>query len=1025
MKDPRRRAISAFERIEQRIKRLARCIDLVKHPIIGWMCREGRYLAPGKYDAEGEWKPYTPDMSWGGEDKTAWFRADVEIPSSLHQKEVTLRLAPGGEGILRINGEAVYGLDHNHREYCLTSSAASGDRYAIEMECYVRDAPDDALRNDIRIVHRFDTAELAVMDPVLEGFYYDLSAALDAAIAFQDRNPEMSDRLTRLLDEALAAMDLNEGVTRIDRQQAVAARDRFRESSKGDFYHRAPGILHLVAHSHLDLVYVWPYRESVRKNVRTHLIAERMMQQYPHYVFTQSQAKLFHDLKIHHPEVFAQVKRRVEEGRLEPVGDMWVEADGHIPSGESWIRHILYGKQFFRNELGCSSAICWMSDIFGVPASIPQILCLCGYEVFYTAKQSVWNDTNEFPHHTFLWEGIDGSRVIGHIPPTHFVGHMDPASMLRHWDDYQEKQEAPNVLYTYGYGDGGGGPTEKMLEYGDRLARMGGFPGLQWSSPSTFVSELTASAKDLPVWADELYLEAHRGTQTTKGSLKFKNRRAEAALRSAEILSTISAWEAEPLLNRRDLEASWKTLLESQFHDGVTGTHCEEAGRETELAYDTVLRDARDWVTRACRLIAPAGEPGKCTLFNLTGTVDAGHVLWTHEGSVSLCCDGIPVPTQRLANGRLLSYVKDIPLLGHKAMATTEGPPDSNAPFTTNPNAIESSFYSLRFNDEGWIESIYDKQAKRELLTGPGNRLHMFEDTPGRFEAWDISRDYASLPVEAIRFLDLKDGDHGPLVTEKIVRWRVGSSTVRQHIRLYAHSRRIDFHTHVDWQEDRKLLRVSFPLAIHAGQATYEIAFGVIRRATRPVTSYEKAKFEVPFHRWFDLSEHGYGVSLLNDGKYGGCVQENVASLSLLKAPRFPDPSSDRGEHEFTYSLFPHPGDWQSGGTWQEAVLLNSPLELVEGENGKDSMEYLKVRPAGVAIETMKEAEDGDGWILRLVDYFGQRSDVIVTFPVQIRTVQPCTPLEEDHGATLEIGGSDFSFALRPFGIHTFRVRIQ
>ena len=1023
MKDPRRRAINTFERIEQRIERLARFIDVLTHPITGWSYREGRHLAPSQYDVEGEWKPYTPDINWGGEDRTAWFRTEVEIPSSMHGKEVTLRLAPGGEGILRVNDEDVYGLDYNHREYCLAPSATAGDTYTVELECYVRNAPDDALRNDIRTVHTFDTAELAVKDPELESFHYDLCAALDAAIALQDRNAEMADRLTRALRDALGEMDLREEAARVDRQQALAARDRFRASCDGAAYHRAPGTLHLVAHSHLDLVFVWPYRESVRKNLRTLLIAERMLDRYPHYVFTQSQAKLFHDLKVYHPEAFARVKRRVEEGRLEPVGDLWVEADGHLPSGESWVRHILYGKQFFENELGCSSPICWMSDIFGVPASIPQVLCLCGYQVFYTAKQSVWQDTNEFPHHTFLWEGIDGSRLVAHIPPTHFVGTMDPAMMLRHWDDYREKQEAPHVMYTYGFGDGGGGPTEKMLEYGDRLARLGGFPDLKWSSPRTFVQALTSAARDLPVWADELYLEAHRGTQTTKGSLKFKNRRAEAALRSAEILSTAAAWLGNPPGNRRDLEATWKALLESQFHDAVTGTHCAEAGEETERAYNAVLRDTRDCITQACGRIAPPNAPGKRTLFNLTGAVNAGHVRWTNDGPASLCCNGEPAPTQRLEDGKLLSYVKDLPALGHKTMALAGSPPDPAVPFTVEPDALHSPFYSLQFNDEGSIASIYDRQAKRELLAEPGNRLCLYEDTPGRFEAWDISRDYASLPLDTIRLLGIEDGNHGPLVTEKTAHWQVGSSTVRQHIRLYAHTRRIDFLTSVDWREDRKLLRVSFPLAIHADRATYEIAFGVIRRATRPVTSYEQAKFEVAFHRWFDVSEHGYGISLLNDGKYGGCVRDNVASLSLLKAPRFPDPASDRGEHEFTYSLYPHPGDWQSGGTWQEAVLLNCPLELVDGEADPDPMAYVHLSRAGVAVEALKEAEDGDGWIVRLVDYFGQRGDVSVSFPLAIGAVEPCTPLEQPHDAPLDASPSGFSFTVRPFGIHTFRIR--
>jgi len=1023
VKDLRRRPINEFEKITQILADLLARVDEIVSPIGGWEYRTGRHVAPGRYEFDGPWKPYSPDILWGGEDTTAWFRAAAVVPQEMRGREVTARLVPGGEGILSVNGAAVCGLDYNHREYELTRESSGGERLSLELECYFRDAPDDSIRNDVRKTHKFETAQLVVKDRELLALYYDLSAALDLARAIAPGRPDISERLLKTINGAVAIVDPYAATPADYKAKALAARTFLAERLYDTGRDKPAGTLHLVGHSHLDLYYVWPYRESVRKNLRTNLIAAELMKRYGKYVFAQSQAKLFADMKLYRPKEFEMVRDFVRKGRFEAVGDMWVETDCNIACGEALVRQILYAKQFFEKEFGSQSSVCWLSDVFGVAGSLPQILAQGGFKVFYTTKHSIWHDTNDFPHNTFWWEGIDGTRIIAHIPPTHFIGTMEPDMLLAQWSQYRQKTEAPHVIYTYGLGDGGGGPTENMLEYAARYSRMEGLPEMRFSSAEEFARVLTDSAHDLPVWSDELYLEMHRGVNTTKGTLKRKNRIAESSLRSAEILSSIAALMISKEPPAEKLESMWKTLLEMHFHDAVTGTHCAEAGREIEAAYDTLIADATRAVGDTSRSIADGTAPDAVTVFNLTGAATAGHVIWNREADATLVSEGRAYDTQRLADGRLVTYVNDLPALGQKTLTIQKRDAGRRqSPFGISPNAIESPHFSLRFDSDGRIESLIDLDAGREVFAAPANDLRLFEDKPGRFEAWEIAKGYESRRIDAARFLGMEKGQSGPLLASVILNWRIGDSSLRQEVIAYAHSRRIDFHTEVDWRENQKILRVHFPLRIHAKRATYEIPFGTIERSTRPVNTFDEAKFEVPFLRWFDVGEHGYGVSFLNDGKYGGCVRENVASISLLKSPRFPDPTSDTGRHEFTYSLFPHRGDWREAGTFAEAVLLNSPFLAVGGASSKSIVNYVTLSRAGIAVEAFKKAEDGHGWILRLVDYYGQRGAVTVTMPLPVHAVEACNILERrvDESVTTVNGG--FSYETRPFGIHSFRL---
>jgi alpha-mannosidase len=826
-----------------------------------------------------------------------------------------------------------------------------------------------------------------------------------------DLSPDLKDALQAQLEQALAEV--------------------YPESQPGEAFHRAlqaaqqrihaavyqpgqalDGRMSLVGHSHLDLVYMWPYREFQRKVGRTHATMLRLMEQYPEFHFSQSQACLYQEMKTHYPDLFAQVKERVAEGRWEPLGAFWVEPDCNLISGESFVRQILHGQQFWQSEFGLRSRICWQPDVFGMSAAMPQILRRSGIEYAMTNKMFVWNDTNPWRQNTFWWEGLDGSRVLTVVPPGHFIGMVDPDHVLAQWNDYSDKATIGDSLYCFGWGDGGGGVDVEMLELAQRYADFPGLPQLAPGLATDYFERVQAkaAAATLPVWRDDLYLETHRGTFTTKGRLKKLNRRAEFLYRQAELLASW-AWLETGKYPDQDLKAGWQKLLTSQFHDSLPGTHVREAYLELLAEFEQIFAIGQQ-VTRAAfadlQSASEAAGPA-LHLFNPFGHARAGVErlpLALAEGEALLDAAGAVVLTQAVRDlDSTPATLAELPAIGPTAFRSFQVRPAASGAEQTSLRVgadwLENEYLRVQFNPQGELISLLDKRAGRQVITPGqrGNRFQMYEDIPGKYDAWDIVANYQQRELPLPDTASLLVDERGPLRAALRLERAFGTSKLVQRISLRRGDPLLYFETFVHWQERQKLLKVGFPLDVHALHATFDIAFGSQQRPTHRNTSYEAARFEVPAHLWADLAESGYGVALLNDCKYGHEVVESLLRLTLLKGSISPDPTADMEDHTFTYALYPHSGDWREAQVMQRALNLNEPLTCFEGGGTLPAQSFVQLDAANVTLETVKRAEDGDGLIVRLVERHNRRAATTLTFDRPVRTASLCNLMEENEFA--------------------------
>ncbi len=744
-----------------------------------------------------------------------------------------------------------------------------------------------------------------------------------------------------------------------------------------------------LGHAHIDLAWLWPIRETIRKGARTFATALRMMERYPDYVFGASQPQLYQWMKEFYPDLYAQVKARVAEGRWEVQGAMWVEPDANIPSGESLVRQILYGKRFFRDEFGVDVTNLWMPDVFGYSGSLPQILRAAGLTTFMTQKLS-WSEVNTFPHHTFHWEGIDGSRVLVHMPPEGtYNSSAAPRAIARAEENFLDKAVSDRVLVLFGIGDGGGGPGEEHLE---RLARERDLQGLApvVQEPSkTFFDRLELDADKYPVWRGELYLEKHQGTLTTQGRNKRYNRKLEFALRELE-LSASRAFLASGTPYPKDaLERIWKEMLLLQFHDILPGSSITRVYDESLPRYAALMSEVLD----------------------LTAAADTA-MLGT--GDTPLALNSLGWDRAEWFKAGASWSLAQVPALGS---ALLPAPTDPLPRVSASKTGLENEFLYVQFNAAGDLVSVYDKPAGREALRAGeiGNTLAVYEDFG---DAWDFASDYAAAPPAHFTLTAAEAYTDGPKAVLKQTR-TFGHSTLTQEISLTAGSKRVDFKTTVDWQEDNQLLRTAFPLAVNADVARCEIQFGSIARPTTRNTSWDAAKYEVCGHKWVDMSETGYGVALLNDCKYGHSVQDGALALTLLRSPSGPDPVADRATHEFTYALLPHTGDCAAGNVIREAYALNVPLRVVPGAAPLPSL--LRVDAPNVMVDTVKKAEDGDSLIVRLYEAHGSAASASVAFGFTPSAVSR-VDLMEENPQPLEVTENAVSFPATPFEIITLRV---
>ncbi len=1034
--------MSETRRLHAHLRELEQFFNIISLPLPIWKWRDGHHPEAAKPDFDdSDWQTCTLPRLWGGSGGTCWFRTQFTLDKRFHHKPVRLHFElfdECGEALVYINGEAVQGIDRNHREVLLTESGRSGEHITLSLEAW-----DGASRQC------FSRAAVVQPDTGVRGLFFVLKNGLEAFELLPAAHPDRENLLnalrtfSRKVDwRTPGSAAFRESCAKADKRlNRVLARMRSELNSR----------VFAVGHAHIDTTWLWPLQETRRKCARTFATMLRLMEQHADFHFIHSQPEHYLMIKQDHPGLYEKIRRRVLEGRWEPVGGMWVEADCNIPGGESLVRQVLYGKRFFRQEFDLDIDTMWLPDTFGYSAALPQIMRKSGIRYFFSAKLA-WNDHTAFPYSTFYWRGIDGSRVLAHLSfQNDLYNNMLTATELHEaWQRFKQKKSLSTLLLTFGHGDGGGGPTEEHLLNARHLHNMPGLPRLEQKPLGEFFRTVEREAHDLPEWWGELYFEGHRGTLTTHARQKQLNRRAELALREAEyfaaLVSLMNKAETAP-----DFSGLWHTLLRNQFHDTLPGTSIPAVYEQTEQDYREILQACEKSVQASLRKLGENTRPDPahvCTVFNTLG--------WTRNEPVTLRIPrqqqtpafrdnyDRPVPHQIISESEKDMHIllqPEVPSCGYAVIFRTAAParPERNQ-LKASPRTMESPHFILRLNREGQIISLYDKLRNRDVIvpTEPGNVLQTWEDVPAQWEAWDIDADFEQEPLSLFRCTGTRVLEQGPLRAVLEVSHESEYSQITQQIILYRELPRIDFHTVIDWHEQRVLLKVLFPVAVLSPRAAYEIQFGALERPTTRNTLHEQARYEVAAQRWADISEGNYGVSLLNDCKYGYDIRGNCLRLTLLRAPYAPDVNApenrvnyaapaDQGRHELTYSLYPHPGDWRQALTVRRGYELNVPLRVVSSGQASFSAppsgfsHFFECEHENIILDGLKPAEDGRGVIIRLYDSAGQRGRARIRLQPDAKAVRLCDLLEND-GHELEKEYGMWLLPYKPFEIITLRL---
>lgn len=1057
--------IFARERAEVIANKLKKLMVVRKFQLDDWKVKEGFFLRPEEADrAEEDWETFDSRlMHWHGPDRHYWFRTVFTVPEEYDGKGLWLRIrtqieewddAKNPQFLVFLNGEVVQGADMNHREVLLSEAATAGETVTVDLQAY-----SGTLHPDFRLM-----ADVEEVSEPVKDLYYDIQVPLWAMDRMDQEGKTAIDILT-VLNDTISLLDLRDVFSDDFYRSVEAARAYIAKALYEDLAGDDTVIATCIGHTHIDVAWWWTVAQSREKAARSFATVLELMDEYPEYRFMSSQPVLYTFVKERYPELYEEIKRRAAEGRWEPEGGMWLEADCNLTSGESLVRQFLYGKRFFQEEFGVDSRVLWLPDVFGYSGALPQIMKKCGIDYFMTTKLS-WNQFNKVPDDTLLWEGIDGTKVLTHLISTLGVGQsvdrffttyngiLHPDAIMGGWQRYQNKEMNHDILVAFGYGDGGGGPTREMLETGRRMEKgIRGIPKVRQESSLTYFTELSERVKDsrrLHTWTGEFYFEYHRGTYTSMARNKRSNRKSELLLMDLELLAVLAekrgvAYPAE------DLERLWKMVLLNQFHDILPGSSIKEVYEVTKREYEQVAEEGGRLLKERKEAVAGAGDG--VTVFNTLGFTRRSLTVLP-DGVTSLTDKGEALPSQEIG-GLRYSLTGEIPSKGYsvygavreadggtagEAAGDTEAAggvvEDSAAesggdtPFSVLKTAdgfvITTPFAKVDMAADGSFTSLLDLSENRQVWKAgeAGNRLRIYEDKPIYYDNWDIDVFYTEKYWDLDEPASIAVTSEGPLCLQITVNRSFMHSRMTQDIRFYAHSPRIDFNTWVDWKEHQYLLKAGFPVDVHTDEAAFDIQFGNVVRKTHTNTSWDRARFESCGHKWMDVSESGYGVSLLNDCKYGHSVREGCIELTLIKSGIEPNPDTDNEEHVFTYSLYPHQGTWREADTQKEAADLNQPLSAVNGGMPGESYGFAGVKGDSVVLETVKRSEDGNGIILRLYESRNKRVNAKVSLSCAPVTVTECNLLEEpvDEAGGLMIDRDGFSFVIKPYEIKTYKV---
>ncbi len=992
---------------------------------------------------DADWTIVEPHTYWGRWTTNFVLRTHFQVPAAWDAEAPVALYLPLGEAgdfshpeaLAYVDGTPYAACDRHHQELLIPPQWRDGKPHLLALHGWTglggwrRDEPNTQL-----FMHACAVVQI---DQPTRDFLATARVALGVAEELGENDPARG-LLLNALDAAFNVLDtrapLGENFYASVAEAHAVLREGIAEAGP-------PLNVRIVAtgHAHIDVAWLWTLGQTRRKAERTFSTVLRLMEQFPDYHYTQSQPQLYDFIRQDQPQIFEAIKRRVAEGRWEPTGGMWVEADCNISGPESLARQFLLGRTFFRRHFGpdAETPILWLPDVFGYAWNLPQLIKEAGLKYFMTTKIG-WNQYNRLPYDSFWWQGLDGTRVLTHFICTpggsgHWVstynGDASPHQIIGTWRTFQQKEHYQELLTSFGFGDGGGGPTREMLENLREMAAFPATPQVRQASAGEFFRKMEEEAGDrLPVWNGELYLEYHRGTYTTQSRNKRANRKSEFLLHDAEFLAAVAAALTGYTYPTDTLRKAWEIVCLNQFHDIIPGSSIGPVYVESQQQYAQVRDMAKAVCDEALAALA-AHFGGDLLLVNPTshprddlafwpGRLAAGHHLRR--------ADGTPVPTQAADGGTWIA-AGELPPYSFTPLYIAEGePPELETGISVAPDHLENAHLRVEFNAAGDITRIYDKAHHREVLPegAIANQLQAFEDRPLSFDAWDVDiffedKMWTADPATSVRVVE-----SGPLRATLEMRRRLLRSDIVQRITLIHNSPRLDFDTTVDWRERSILLKAAFPVEILAPTATYEIQWGNVERPTHRNTSWDWARFEVAAQKWVDLSEGDYGVSLLNDCKYGHDIHDNVLRISLLRGPTMPDPTADLGEHHFTYSLLPHAGRW-GAETVAAAYALNDPILVAEGRGdpatGHVAQPLLAVDRDNVIIETVKQAEDGRGLIVRLYEYRRQRGPVTLTTAFKLAGAWRSNLLEED-GEALEVGEHRLTFTIRPYQIVTLRL---
>jgi alpha-mannosidase len=1059
----------AAARAESEVDRLLlRFNDLTLTGIGGWKASPSE--KGGAVGSDAPVRPDFDDSAWAplGLDErlyvdSCWLRKTIVVPETVAGRRprgpLQFLVSVDDYGFLWVNGRELGRFDWSGT-FELSPDVKPGDVFHLAIRAVNTGGPLRLLRADFRLDDASDTRleisdfalSLRVAQKLLGFDTYQTNARnkVDPGTDRSAADPAEKRRLNELLQGLAKRVD----TAALERGDL----DAFRRSLASVRAELAPiarfvksYTLFFAANAHIDAAWLWREKETVEVCKRTFSSVLKMFEARPGFTYSQSQAALYDWMERLDPEIFEGIRSRVKEGRWEVTGGMWVEPDCNLPSGESWARHLLYAKRYFRRKLGVDVTLGWNPDSFGYNANMPQLYRNAGIDAFLTQKIG-WNETTVFPHRVFWWESPDGSRILSYFP-FDYVNEVDDPFRLVDWLRQHDANTGFRKMFVlFGVGDHGGGPSLEMLDRIDRLRRLDLYPTIEFGTASAYLGWLRSQdLSTVPVWKDELYLEYHQGTYTTQARMKASNRRTEVLLTNAEKFSALATL-AGGQVRGADLEEAWRNVLFNQFHDILPGSSIREVYVDAPDRYLEAETIAGHELDGALRRIA--GRVDTSSAANGTPVVVFNPLAWDrsdavrvrlpddHAGEVAVFDgEGREVPSQVLPTGRyardVLFLASRVPSLGYSVFELRRQKPAAVTDLSVSPEALENAFLRVRIDPRtGWVASITDKRSGREVLSGDGNRLQILEDKPDAWDAWNVGLTGVEFP-SAFRRAEVVE--RGPL--RAVVRLyrdylRPGrkkefptedfpTSFFTQDVVLRSGSDRVDFVTSVDWWEEKTMLKVAFPVAVKDDVATYEIPYGSIERSTRLDDAWQRAKVEVPAQRWADLSQDDFGVSLLNTSKYGYDVKGSTMRLSLLRSPIWPDPTADRGKHVIEYALYPHAGRVGDAATVRRGYEMNNPMipviETLHAGPFPRERSFVRIAPDSLVLSTLKKAEDSDAWIVQWYDARGQETTATLSLPSAPRRAVLSNFLEEE-GVAVPVEGRVARVPSRPYAITTVKL---